>query len=70
LQCVSAKAVSTVPSEFRGVLRDLCADLELALECLEIFGGIPIPVAQAILRNLEPAHATLRGSSNPERQMN
>lgn len=58
-QCVSCKAIAGVPSEFIGTLNALCADMELALECLEQFGGIPVPVAKAILRNMEPAYAAI-----------
>ena len=58
-QCVSTKAVSDMPVEFTGVLDALCADMALALECLKLYGGIPLPVAKAILRNMEPAHAAI-----------
>jgi len=34
-------------------------DLQLALDCIAIWGAIPIPVAKAILRNIEPAHAAI-----------
>jgi hypothetical protein len=58
-QCVSCKSLADVPSEFIGSLKALHSDLELALECLSIFKGIPLPVAKAILRNIEPAHAAI-----------
>jgi hypothetical protein len=58
-QCVSCKSLADVPSEFNCVLNVLCTDLELALDCLRTFGGIPLPVAKAILRNMEPAHAAI-----------
>jgi hypothetical protein len=56
LQCISAKAVAAVPSDFITVLNTLCNDMQLALDCLDQFGGVPLPVARAILRNMEPAH--------------
>jgi len=59
MKCISAKAVAAVPSEFTDVLTALSVDLELALDCLRIFQGVPIPVAKAILRNIEPAHAAI-----------
>ena len=52
-------AVVKVPADFLFVLMALSADLQLALDCIEMFGGIPIPVAKAILRNIEPAHAAI-----------
>lgn len=58
-KCVSAKAVSAMPSEFGDCLQTLCADMLIALECIDLFGGIPVPVAKAILRNMEPAHAAI-----------
>jgi hypothetical protein len=51
--------VIALPSEFATTLQALRADLDLALECIEVFHGIPIPVAKAIQRNLEPAQAAL-----------
>ena len=58
-QCVSAKAVPAIPSEFGDCLKTLCADMQLALDCIDEFGGVPVPVAKAILRNMEPAHAAI-----------
>ncbi len=55
VRCVSAKVVAEVPSEFDDCLRALCADMQLALDCIAEFGGVPLPVAKAILRNMEPA---------------
>ena len=73
-QCVSAKAVSAMPTEFEGVLGALCADMQLALDCMEQFGGIPLPVAKAILRNFEPAKAAIdvciRMAGDAERSVN
>lgn len=59
VQCISAKAVSTIPSEFGDCLKTLCSDLQLALDCIELFGGVPECVAKAVLRNMEPAHAAI-----------
>jgi hypothetical protein len=59
MQCYSTKAVGQLPSEFESALKAICADMELALDCLKIYGGIPLPVAKAILRNMEPAHAAI-----------
>jgi hypothetical protein len=69
--CVSANAIAAVPSCFSETLLALTADLDLAMDCLRLLGGIPLPVAKAILRNLEPAHAALdmamRSSTPTER---
>lgn len=46
VQCASSKSVAAIPSEFADALTALSADLELALDCLRIFKGIPIPVAK------------------------
>lgn len=58
-RCMSAKAISAMPSEFVDCLTALCADMQLALDCLDEFGGVPVPVALAILRNMEPALAAI-----------
>ena len=59
LRCADTKAFAPVPTEFCNVLIVLAADLQLALECIDAFGAVPIPVAEAILRNIEPAHAAI-----------
>jgi hypothetical protein len=58
-QCVSPKAVAAMPSDFTDCFKALCNDMWLAIECLDQFGGIPLPVARAILRNMEPARAAI-----------
>ena len=58
-QCHSCKAIADVPSDFIGTLKALSSDLELAMDCMKVFKGIPLPVAKAILRNLEPALAAI-----------
>jgi hypothetical protein len=58
-QCVSAKAVAKLPTSFDEALTTLCADIQLALDCIRLLGGVPIPVAEAILRNIEPAQAAI-----------
>ena len=58
--CVTAeRGLIRIPVEFNGTLQTLDRDLRLALDCVEVFGGIPIPVLQAILRSIEPAQAAL-----------
>ena len=58
-QCVSVKFIAAVPSAFEDLFTALSADMQLALDCMKLFGGVPVPVAQAILRNMEPAHAAI-----------
>ncbi len=59
VRCISGNALAAMPEEFGEVLTALCADLQLALDCINVFGGVPTPVALAILRNIEPAHAAI-----------
>jgi hypothetical protein len=59
IRCVSPQAVAAIPAEFERVLDELCDEIRLALECIALFGGVPIPVARAILRRMEPAHAAI-----------
>jgi len=46
-------ALVKIPTEFKEALRMLRSDLDLALECVEIWDGVPAPVATAILRGLD-----------------
>jgi hypothetical protein len=57
VHCISSKALVVIPAAFEEMVATLCSDLRLARDCAMVFGGIPLPVAQAILRNMEPAHA-------------
>ncbi|MGO8759338.1 MAG: hypothetical protein ACLQG3_14560 [Terracidiphilus sp.] len=74
--CITREGgVAEVPREFSTTLRTLCSDLELALDCIEVFGGVPLSVARAILRNIDPAQAALdlafksgKGAPNGETQ--
>ena len=59
VHCVSPKALAALPSEFEDTLTELILNLQLALDCNATFGGIPTPVAMALLRNIEPAHAAI-----------
>lgn len=59
VQCVDGRAIAAVPTAFDGTLSALCNDLQLALDCIRVFGGMPVPVAKAILRNIEPAHTAI-----------
>jgi len=56
---ISGRDLARVPAEFTGVLTALSGDLQLALDCIPVFGGMPIQVARALLRNLEPARAAI-----------
>lgn len=57
--CISDKAIKPMPSEFGDCLKTLCGDLQLALDCIDVFGGVPECVARTILRNMEPAHTAI-----------
>lgn len=59
VRCVSREAIRELPEEFSETLTALCHDLQLALDCIAVFGGVPTPVALAILRDIEPAHAAI-----------
>ena len=57
--CVSGLGIADISPEFIDILRTLCGDLQVAVDCIGVWGGVPIPVAHAILRNLEPARAAV-----------
>lgn len=60
VKCVTAEGgVTQIPTEFKSALQALSADLQLALDCIDIFGGVPLPVVRAILCNMEPAQTAL-----------
>ena len=67
-QCIEAKGLVQIPAEFDEVLAVLYRDLGTALGCAQIFGGVPRPVAEAILRNLEPARCAIDLAVNRERK--
>lgn len=59
-RCITDRGgIIALPAEFSGTLQALRCDLDLAESCIEVFGGLPVPVAKAIQRNLEPAQAAL-----------
>jgi hypothetical protein len=49
----------TIPAGFFKTLDALADDMRLAIECISIFGGVPVPLAKAILRNIDPAIAAI-----------
>jgi hypothetical protein len=63
-------AVAQIPADFGDTLNVLINDLQLALDCIDLFGGVPVPVAQSIIRKIEPAHAAIdmavRAAHTPE----
>jgi hypothetical protein len=60
MKCVTRSAsVVAIPAEFRDALRRLRSDLDLALECIELWGGVPVPVTRAILRGTDQTIAAL-----------
>jgi hypothetical protein len=59
VRCVSAQSLAALPIEFLSVLDELARNLQLALDCCAVFGGVPTPVALAILKNIEPAHTAI-----------
>jgi hypothetical protein len=52
-------AVVQIPANFYSALNLLINDLQLALDCIDLLGAMPVPVAKAILRNIEPAQAAI-----------
>jgi hypothetical protein len=46
--------------KFIAALDKFSANAALAADCVAAFGGIPAPVAKAVLRSLESAQASLR----------
>jgi hypothetical protein len=59
LRCLSSKALAAIPEDFKDCLQTLSDDIQLALDCLRIFGGVPIPVAKAILRNADLTYTAI-----------
>jgi len=57
--CISGLGIAELPAEFIDILPVLCGDLQVAVDCIGVWGGVPIPVAHAILRNLELARAAI-----------
>lgn len=58
--CITRHAgIARIPAEFRPDLLALSGDLCFALDCMAAFGGIPVPVAKAILRNLDSAQTAI-----------
>jgi uncharacterized protein YbbK (DUF523 family) len=58
-QCVEGGAVMRISDEAFRMLEDLRGHLELAIACREVFGGIPVPVKQALLRSMIENHERL-----------
>jgi hypothetical protein len=59
-KCIVRQAgLVKIPAEFKDALRMLRCDLELALECVDLWGGVPAPVAMAILRGQDLVVAAL-----------
>ena len=56
---ISNRAIATIPVEFACSLTVLSGDLSLALQYIDLVGGIPLPVAKAILRNIEPVKTAI-----------
>ena len=67
-QCIEAKGLVQIPAEFDDVLITLHRDLGTAIDCARIFGGVPRPVAEAVLMNLEPARCAIDLAVNRDRK--
>ena len=60
MRCVTRSgALVAIPAEFKDTLQTLRCDIELALECIQVWGGVPLPVAKAILRGMDQAVAAI-----------
>lgn len=59
VQCMERRVMLAQPAELEPTLRALAAALNLAVDCMDLWGAIPLPVARAILRNMEPALAAV-----------
>jgi hypothetical protein len=53
------RGIVRIPSEFKSDLQTLATDLNFALDCIAVFGGIPVPVAKGIQHNLESAQTAI-----------
>ena len=50
--CATCEGIVTTPPGFSAELDALIGDMRLALGCIGIFGGIPIPVKQDLIRKM------------------
>jgi hypothetical protein len=50
--CATCEGIVATPPGFSGELNALIGDLQLALDCIAIFGGVPIPVKQDLVRKM------------------
>jgi hypothetical protein len=55
--CVESRGAIKVGNETHDALAVLSRDLQLALDCIDLWGRVPIPVAEAIVRSAKPALA-------------
>jgi hypothetical protein len=56
--CATCEGVIPAPPGFKDELAALRNDIDLALDCIGIFGGVPIPVKQAICKHLSAVLGT------------
>jgi len=59
LQCVNGPGAPAIPAEFASALPALYQDLGLAIDCVDVFGGVPAPVAKKILEGLDTVRTAL-----------
>jgi hypothetical protein len=57
--CATCEGTIPAPPGFVDQLTALRNDIDLAVDCIGIFGGVPIPVKQAICKNLNAVLDTL-----------
>ena len=57
--CATCEGIVATQPGFSGELNALIGDLQFALDCVAIFGGIPIPVKQDLCRKMGAVSASL-----------
>ena len=59
LACATAQGLVNLPSDFEDALISLGREVDLAIDCMPTFGGIPRPVAEALRKRLEVAQCAI-----------
>jgi hypothetical protein len=58
--CAAADALVHGTPDLSAALDEWSTNSALAVDCVTLWGGIPLPVAKAMLRSLELLHTALR----------
>lgn len=59
VQCFTGAGCIQISAETFAAMVELRDNLSLALDCLDVFAGVPIPVKQSIMRSISTARQGL-----------